>query len=128
MQVMEVDSWDAHPGLLSAWNDLVAASAADSIFLTHEWLTSWWDAFRADRELKLIVCTEGDGEVVGVIPLYRTRVRTELRYPLELLRLVGDGTFDSDNLDVIARRGYEDRVVGALLFASRTRRSRVCDR
>ena len=35
----------------STWNDLVSRNEVNEIFLTHEWVFSWLDAFWGAREL-----------------------------------------------------------------------------
>lgn len=114
LRVVRCSSWDEHPGLLGAWDTLVAESAADSVFLTREWLMSWWVAYGGKRQLTLLLCFDG-AELVGLVPLYRAGVRTDLRVSLDVLRFVGDGTYDSDHLDLVARAGYEVDVVRAMV-------------
>jgi CelD/BcsL family acetyltransferase involved in cellulose biosynthesis len=97
----------------AGWNELLEKSAADTVFLTEEWLTSWWDAYRGSRELVLLYCFDGD-ELVGIAPFCLVPVRTELQVSLSVLRIVGDGTFDSDHLDFISAPGQEVRVVRAV--------------
>jgi CelD/BcsL family acetyltransferase involved in cellulose biosynthesis len=62
------------------WNALCAEAAA-SPFLSHPWLTTWWECF-GEGELRVLVATEpgsvaGDesAPLVGLAPLARERVR-----------------------------------------------------
>ena len=50
------------------WNGLVKQSEFDNIFLTHEWMTSWWDIFGADYELLLYAAKEND-ILLGLAPM-----------------------------------------------------------
>jgi len=95
-----------------AWSALLDTSAADNVFLTWEWASVWWRHYGKDNELHVIRITE-EGELIGLVPLYARRFR---RFGLAYtsLHLLGDGSWDSDYLDVIARSGDEETVVQAL--------------
>jgi len=53
---------------LAAWYELVAAQPEAAIFLTYDWLSTWWQHFGAGRELVLIVGRR-DGQLVALAPL-----------------------------------------------------------
>ena len=55
-------------GLHDAWNGLLRSSASDCVFLTHEWLSSWWRHLAEGRRLHVIVARE-KGELIGILPL-----------------------------------------------------------
>lgn len=50
------------------WNSLLARSGSDSIFLTWQWLASWWDVFGGELTLMVLVAEE-HGELLGLAPL-----------------------------------------------------------
>jgi CelD/BcsL family acetyltransferase involved in cellulose biosynthesis len=104
------EEWSA---LADSWNGLLARSGADTVFLTWEWLHSWWRAYGAGRELS-ILRVDRDGRPVGLAPLYRTTAFPLGRIPFASLALVGDGSHDSDYLDWICATGEEEPVVRAL--------------
>jgi CelD/BcsL family acetyltransferase involved in cellulose biosynthesis/peptidoglycan/xylan/chitin deacetylase (PgdA/CDA1 family) len=94
--------------LQSEWNTLVQRSSAETVFLTWEWLSSWWSAYGSGKDLFVLVARAENGECCGIAPFYvdrsgRTRV----------LRFIGDGTYDSDYLDFIVPRGLEESVLAA---------------
>lgn len=91
--------------------------------MTWEWLTCWWDAFSSSQDLFVIVCFDCEKSPVAIVPLYRVRLRMGPGVKLRVLRFVGDGTFDSDNLDLIIRQGYELEAVKVLLDWLSARRS-----
>jgi len=115
LRVKRFESWDDIRRVSPAWDELLADSASRTIFLTWEWLTAWWNVYGSSRELFLLGCLASDGSLVGVAPLYRMRCRAWPGLWLRVLRLVGDGTYDSDNLDLVIRRGNEGSVVEAFL-------------
>jgi len=98
--------------LRAAWNRLLAASASDSIFLSPDWSVSWWEAYGEKKDLEVLLFYR-EQLLVGIAPLYRTRSLG--LFPLRSLHLVGDGSGDSDYLDLIAARGEEEPVACSLL-------------
>jgi CelD/BcsL family acetyltransferase involved in cellulose biosynthesis len=92
------------------WNDLVRRTCCDTVFLTWEWLCTWWKHL-GSGDLQLVgFRAEGDGRLVGIAPLFRT----EAEDGLSVLSLVGCRDV-SDYLDLIIERGQEDAVYQALL-------------
>ena len=92
------------------WNSLLEESEA-RVFQTFEWTSTWWEVIgrsRANRELYIIVM-HADGMLVGIAPLFLERVPVFglLRYR----RLTFIGRDTSDYLDILARRGWELKVV-----------------
>ena len=96
--------------LRPAWNRLLHASTSDSPFLTWEWVSTWWKSYGAGRDLWLVT-VEHRGELVGLAPLYRQRHRWVGGVTYRALALIGDGSADSDYLDVIAATGQAGRVL-----------------
>jgi CelD/BcsL family acetyltransferase involved in cellulose biosynthesis len=90
------------------WNALLDRSRMASAFLTWQWQTAWLDAFGGGRPLHLLAATDGDGSLVGLLPLHEDQPGR--------LRLIG-GVDVSDYLDLVAVSGREDEVWGALLAA-----------
>jgi CelD/BcsL family acetyltransferase involved in cellulose biosynthesis len=111
-QALRVDTISEIAGftaLREEWNELLAASRADSLFLTWEWLHTWWLHARGDARLALLAVRRGE-ELVGLAPLLS---RTEL-FGGARLEFLGTGRVGSDYLDVIARRDVEPEVVAVL--------------
>jgi CelD/BcsL family acetyltransferase involved in cellulose biosynthesis len=109
VEIIENDA--ALRALRDEWHDLLEHSAADSPFLTWEWLFAWWRHLGRGR---LQVTTVRRGTLlIGVLPLFAS-VGGPLR--LSRLELLGTGTVASDFLDVVARTGCEREVVDALVY------------
>jgi len=107
-------SWEELEALFHCWRDLLEDSQSPTIFSTPEWLGAWWRAFAKNRELTALVLLAQQDSIVGIVPLYLDSIETPLGLRLQRLRFVGDGTHDSDNLDLIFRRGHEESCVAAL--------------
>lgn len=104
------------------WRDLLADSAADCLFLTWEWLFTWWRHFGNGRQLAVYAGRTGDR--LDVLAPLIARERQPLRgRPFLTFEPFGTGSVGSDYLDVIVRRGCERDALDAL--ANRLREDRV---
>jgi CelD/BcsL family acetyltransferase involved in cellulose biosynthesis len=76
-------------------------------------MVSWWLSYGSGKSL-WIVQIKKDDELIGIAPFYRSRVR---HYGLGYneIRFIGDGSSDSDYMDIIARSGYEECVIQEVL-------------
>jgi CelD/BcsL family acetyltransferase involved in cellulose biosynthesis len=88
------------------WNDLYHDSLLVTPFQSWAWLYSWWGAYGKRYELQLIVLRNGEGLLIGIVPLMLERRRG-------FRRLLFVGTGASDYLDVLARKGWEAEVAEA---------------
>jgi len=100
--------------VLPAWEDLLAACPAASIFSTWEWLASWWETFGAPSRLHVVAFWNGAGELQALAPLAIGTESTALGARLSILRLMGDGSRDSDNLGFLVRPGFESEFAERL--------------
>jgi len=112
---LRVEILDANALLRSgpAWNRLLRSSAADTVFLTWEWVISWHEAYGGNRPLRIVVVAEGN-DWIGIAPLVERRFVSEAGLAFRALGILGDGSGDSDYLDWISLRGREPDVVGAV--------------
>lgn len=101
--------------LRPAWQDLLAQFPGATTFSTWEWLAPWWRAFGQGRELRVIALFDESERLAGLAPLAIRVRRVAPLVNLRVLSLWGDGSGDSDNLDVPARAGWEKPVAAALL-------------
>jgi CelD/BcsL family acetyltransferase involved in cellulose biosynthesis len=106
IEIKTFDCWAALKPLIPAWEEILEENEGLSIFSTPEWLGAWWEAFGAQRHLQALGFFDRRGRLVGLIPLYEDSGHAALP-GVKLLRLVGDGSGDSDNLELILRRGQE---------------------
>jgi CelD/BcsL family acetyltransferase involved in cellulose biosynthesis len=107
------------------WNSLLRDSASDTLALTWEWLSAWWDVFGDDgRELYVVVIRSGD-EVIGIAPFVRRRLLHYGLLPFRRLEFLASGEDEADEicseyLDLILRRGRETEALVQLLEHLRT--------
>jgi len=104
--VQRIEDPAAFQALREEWDELLAASLADSFFLTWEWLYAWWTHLAGDRRLFLLVARQG-GRLVAIAPLSLRARRVAGVLPLRSVEFLGADRLSSDYLDVIVRRGWE---------------------
>ena len=109
MKVVLYQSWEELQLLGRSWNEVLAASGSNSIFLTWEWCEAWWKNYGAGRPLFVLAAWESS-QLLGVLPLYLDKAR-HWATSWTVLRVIGDGSRDSDYLDGFVRIGYERDVV-----------------
>ncbi|HNY76815.1 MAG: GNAT family N-acetyltransferase [Sedimentisphaerales bacterium] len=95
----------------SEWNELLASSRADSIFLTWEWISTWLDTVYPEAPLCVVVVREHNGPLVAIAPFYCTDLRLLGMVKYRCLRIIGDCQSGGEYGDVIARSGYEHKGI-----------------
>jgi CelD/BcsL family acetyltransferase involved in cellulose biosynthesis len=113
LSVQRTESTADFAALKAEWSELLEASAADGLFLTWDWLYTWWRHVAGGRELFLLTVRRGS-ELVAIAPLALAPARLERLVPFRSLEFLGAGTIGSDYLDLIARREWEDSAVVAI--------------
>lgn len=97
---IRIVSWAEAQAFAPQWN-----SFAPSAFTTFEWQASWYEAYGGSEPI-VIACLDG-AELLGLAALQRQGRR---------IRILGDGTYDSDNLDFIYKEAW---IVPELVNAAR---------
>ncbi len=114
IRIQTIEDAETFERLREPWTELVAASASDGLFLTWEWLFTWWKHLAEDRELSIRV-VRSRGDIIAIAPLAIRRKRLAGVLPVRSLEFLGTGAVGSDYLDIIVRRGHERVVVPALV-------------
>ncbi len=101
------------------WNDLLANSAnfETRIFLSYEWLTTWWQFFGKGKKL-MVITVAADKTLVAAAPLFSTL--SPITPSARIVRFVGNG--NSDYGDFLVRKGYQDatKLIWQWFFANRS--------
>ncbi len=125
--ISELHQWEQVEGIRASWSNLVAETSGLSVFVTPEWMLSWWRAYGKNKELCVLLLTDPQAGVVGIAPLYRERRKFLGLAEVRVLRLMGDGSGDSDDLDFIVKPGYAASVAKAVLNWMRQSSWDVCE-
>lgn len=112
MRVVQIQSEADWRSLQPAWDALLRESASNTIFLSWEWVDAWWSAYGKSGELRILAAFDDHEVLRGIAPL---RLQTIRRYgqAVSALTFLGDGSNDSDYLDLIAASGHEEEVVAS---------------
>jgi len=111
LKVHHYRNWDELWPLRESWNRTLQRSASDTVFLTWQWCEAWWKNYGNDRPLFVLAAWES-AELIAVAPLFVEEVRFYGRR-WRRLRLIGDGSHDSDYLDCFSQQGRESEAMTA---------------
>ena len=100
----------------TAWNRLLQRSETRSVFLTWQWLSTWWEAFRTGAELYTFAVLDGE-QLIGIAPLMLRRDAD-----VRVVEFLGMGS--SDYCDLIAAGEDKPAVLAAVMEALLRRRDR----
>lgn len=125
IEVSVVRDLTALRALEAEWRQL-AATGPGALFRGPDWLIPWWLAYHNTlaAELHVMVgrASEADaqgtnvGDIVCLAPFYRRTIKIAMLDTREL-RMMGDAGPRPPALDLLARRGWEDRAGAALARA-----------
>jgi CelD/BcsL family acetyltransferase involved in cellulose biosynthesis len=100
--------------LVDEWTELLDNSEQDCLFLTPEWLTTWWRYFERDEWTLRLITVRRQSQLLGVAPLFSRPRKFGGLVSHQSTEFLGTGVIGSDYLDVIARRGEENMLRVAL--------------
>jgi CelD/BcsL family acetyltransferase involved in cellulose biosynthesis len=72
LNIIEINTLDEFLGLRDVWNRVLARSRDDNIFLTWEYLSTFWKYFGKNAKLR-IVCVRDRDEIVAIAPYRQSR-------------------------------------------------------
>jgi CelD/BcsL family acetyltransferase involved in cellulose biosynthesis len=113
LEVRTYRSLDELLTIAANWEDLLAHYPLATSFSSPAWLSSWWRSFGKDQKL-LAVGFFAKSRLVALAPFSVGSRRVGKAISLRQLRLMGDGSNDSDNLDLAVLPGFEDQFAAAL--------------
>jgi CelD/BcsL family acetyltransferase involved in cellulose biosynthesis len=112
--VLEVISTEERfKGIREEWIELLRNSESDCIFLTWEWLHTWWTHLAKGRKLHIVAIRSGP-RLIAIAPLAAQSTKLSRLARIRALEFLGTGSVGSDYLDIIARRGREDEALDIL--------------
>lgn len=97
--------------LAGVWYELIQDVDSDnSIYLTHEWLSTWWKHFGEGKKLNILLI-EKQNRVIGIIPLMRTEYRIGL-FRVRALETIGS---EYCNYVGLVRSGNGEEAITTLI-------------
>jgi CelD/BcsL family acetyltransferase involved in cellulose biosynthesis len=113
MEIQWIENTAGFDTLHEEWDRLLADSSSDCVFLTWEWLRTWWSHLAERRQLRMAVVRSG-GELIALAPLDVRPGSMRRLFPFRVVEFLGSGTAGSDYLDLIVRKGFETEALDAL--------------
>jgi CelD/BcsL family acetyltransferase involved in cellulose biosynthesis len=68
LELVEAKTVPDFEKLKSQWNSVLLKSNNNTLFLTWEWLFTWWKHYHKDRDLNILLAKEGDN-ILGIAPI-----------------------------------------------------------
>ena len=100
----------------SNWKELLKDSHTDTIFLTWEWINTWWKVYGNKYRLYIVTVKDDSGHLIGIAPLKIAMRDWFFSHALPTLEFIGFGEdVTPEYLDFIVRKGYEKTVIPFLL-------------
>ncbi|MEK9138227.1 MAG: GNAT family N-acetyltransferase [Bacteroidota bacterium] len=113
LKIVEITSPEDFRSLHQAWNALLRRSRSNTLFLTWEWLYTWWEIYGARLKPCILLAQTQDGELRGIAPLMVTRPLWPLTTPH--IQFIGSHSVSSQYLDFICSAGFEHDVISSFL-------------
>lgn len=110
LRIKEISSYEGFRGMKEAWNDLIARSNTDNIFLTHDWMDSYIRNCCNSKRLIILTVFDADA-LVGIAPLM-IRKYSFMGIPVRSVCFIG--TMASDRMDFILD-GPKERCVLSIM-------------
>ena len=103
-------------GMREEWNALLGRSFTNEIFLSWEWIHSWWEVFRDEnRELYILGGKNTSGQMIGIAPFYLQKSTVPVNGKRRVMRFCSSAETYPDHLDIIATKDYEASFSEAVL-------------
>jgi CelD/BcsL family acetyltransferase involved in cellulose biosynthesis len=106
------------------WNQLLFKSN-NNIFLTWEWVSTWWEFFGENSLLFVIAVRDANRKLVGLAPLKISSRKILDLIPVRLVEFIGYGSpVSPEYLDfIVAKQNYEEIVTEIVLALIENKRS-----
>ena len=108
-----IEDVDAFRALSGEWRRLHEACPDSTPFNSWEWLFSWWQAYGHGKHLCVLTCRL-EGQLVGIAPVYLALERSGVGTSAWVMRILGDGSADSDYLSFLIHPDLRIAATSAL--------------
>jgi CelD/BcsL family acetyltransferase involved in cellulose biosynthesis len=113
MEVNIVNNTEDFYRLKEAWEYLEAQDYDATYYSTFEYIKTWWEVYKNDKDKKLyIICVTGNKEVLGIAPLYIETLYKKV-FSYNELRFLGQGDFAG--LLINRQKASENKTIKLIL-------------
>ena len=113
--VKEINNQSEFSGLKKNWTALLKKSGSDTVFLTWEWMYTWWECFQENRQLFILTVYDESEKLVAIAPLCMDKKKIGGIPVLNYMKFLGTMPISSDHLDFIISKGVERKALGAIV-------------
>ena len=113
-QIHVISNIDDFFSMREQWNEINDQSQNGNIFVSWEWLYTWWETYQnqSSRSLYILKCTNSDNELLGIAPFQIVNNPKKYFPCSRQLILLGTGETDGSHvfgeyMDLIIKPGYE---------------------
>lgn len=103
-----IDTVGAFRALESEWDELLAQSAENNVFLSFAWTRCWWEAFGKEKQLHILVLRGCDGSIQAIAPLMQATIKVS-GLPAKSLSLIYND--NASHAGFIIRAGVIDQCL-----------------
>ena len=123
MNGIKIELWDLvrFNNAQEEWSNLLERSSSDKLFMSWEWLHSWWEAFANsdDYTLQIIAAYNSDNTLVGLAPLFLIPAKSKKIIKTQRLQFIGNCwrgavTMRSELQDFIVDKSISTDVIKSL--------------
>ncbi len=112
MKLTIIDNIDNFYILQKEWNELLANSNNDTIFLRWEWLYNWWLVYGRGACRLFVIIVRDNKQLIGIAPFY---IKMHMKFFREI-NFLGSNIVCSDYLDFILLKGKEEAALSSICF------------
>ncbi|MGB9693576.1 MAG: GNAT family N-acetyltransferase, partial [Fervidobacterium sp.] len=114
MRIKEIEDFQT---LKNEWNMLLKRNVlGDNVFLTWEWLSTWWKHFGAGRKL-LLLAVEDDGEIIALAPLMLSKYQLPILGTIRKIEFIGVRHSDYNNFIILKKEASCLKLIISHLMA-----------
>jgi CelD/BcsL family acetyltransferase involved in cellulose biosynthesis len=96
------------------WSELLDEIPGVPIFLTWEWIRTWWLSFGQGRQLWLLTARDNQGRLLGLAPLMREEYKKGWM-KFGMIAFIGTGRVCPTHLNILARISDQEGLYRAFL-------------
>lgn len=111
--ITKIDDTIEFLALRHEWQELLQDSPSDCLFLSWEWLYTWWLHLGEDRKLSILTVRKA-GRLIAIAPLVQRPSQLSRFYPFRALEFLGSGDVGSDYMSFIVRNDCEREALDAI--------------
>ncbi len=115
LSIKEISTQNEFAELKEEWTALLKQYRGDTVFLSWEWMYTWWDCFQDNRQLLILTVYDESEKLIAIAPLCITNKKICDIPVLKYIKFLGTLPISSDHLDFIIYKGMERKVLVAIV-------------